>query len=172
MYKTIKGFTLIELIVVMGVLAILITGLFTVLNPVERNNQANDTKALSDAQQVGNAFQTYAAGNSGLYPAKATACVYPTDLTAPLSTELTKMPTAKTNYTYTCALDSTGTTARIVTNLLSTKSKVAAGGSTTDACGAAAGANAAKPVAYYLWDSATSNCYKCGTAAAIPTSCP
>jgi prepilin-type N-terminal cleavage/methylation domain-containing protein len=96
-----KGFTLVELLVVMGVLAVLAAGLVAIINPADRINLANDTKVFSDLNQMVDALQAYAANNSGSYPAitGATAANFDAVYTA-VSNELSAKPTAVSGLTY------------------------------------------------------------------------
>lgn len=117
-YKIKRAFTLVELLVVMGVLAILAAGLIALISPVERVNQANDTKVLADLSQLTSALQAFAASNSGLYPCTAVAGCTVTGQTqaglgALVPVELTVVPTAPTNYvTYTLVTNSASAATR------------------------------------------------------------
>lgn len=54
-----RGFTLLELIIVIGILAILTTVLVVVLNPVEKLREARDIRRLSDFRAVEQALNLY-----------------------------------------------------------------------------------------------------------------
>ncbi|MDD5547735.1 MAG: prepilin-type N-terminal cleavage/methylation domain-containing protein [Candidatus Pacebacteria bacterium] len=57
-----RAFTLVELVVVLGILAILATVTLLVINPTELNRQARDAQRLSDLQTINSAiglFQSY-----------------------------------------------------------------------------------------------------------------
>lgn len=62
-----KGFTLIEMVVVIGILSILAVGVLMVLNPVAQFQKANDARRKSDLAQIQRALETYYEDN-GQYP--------------------------------------------------------------------------------------------------------
>ncbi len=68
-----KGFTLVELLVVMAVVAVLAAGLIVGVDPVQKIRQAQDVRAKDAVVAVANAMRAYAAGDpGGLYPADLT----------------------------------------------------------------------------------------------------
>jgi type IV pilus assembly protein PilA len=66
-----KGFTLIEILVVIGILAILLAIVLIAINPQQQFKQANDTQRRSDVNAILNAVSSYAAQNKGKLPTGA-----------------------------------------------------------------------------------------------------
>jgi type IV pilus assembly protein PilA len=67
-----KGFTLVELLVVIGVLAVLLTITLIAINPARQFSQSNNTKRASDVNTILNAVHQYAADHKGALPAGIT----------------------------------------------------------------------------------------------------
>src|SRR3954453_6650709 len=66
-----KAFTLVELLVVIGIIALLISILLPALNKARES--ANRTACLSNIRQVGMAVLAYSNGNKGYFPCSALA---------------------------------------------------------------------------------------------------
>lgn len=66
-----RGFTLIEMIVVIGILAVLAGLLLTVVNPIAQFRKANDTRRKSDLAQLQRALEQYYQDH-GSYPKYST----------------------------------------------------------------------------------------------------
>ena len=62
-----KGFTMIELLIVIAVLGILAVAVLSAINPIEQINRGKDTGSRSDAEQLISAVDRYYTG-VGFYP--------------------------------------------------------------------------------------------------------
>ena len=62
------GFTLIELVVVIGILAVLFAIVLIAINPGKQFKAANDTKRRSDVNAILNAVYSYSADKQGALP--------------------------------------------------------------------------------------------------------
>lgn len=65
--KLLKGFTMIELLIVIAVLGILAVAVLSAINPIEQINRGRDTSSKSDAEQLLSAIDRYNA-MKGLWP--------------------------------------------------------------------------------------------------------
>jgi prepilin-type N-terminal cleavage/methylation domain-containing protein len=54
-----KGFTLVELLIVIALIAILSVAVLATINPIEQANKANDSTVQNDAAEVMNAYERY-----------------------------------------------------------------------------------------------------------------
>jgi type II secretion system protein G len=80
--KNNTGFTLIELIVAIGILGVMATTAIAVLNPFAQFQKANDAKRKGDLSQVQKALETYYQ-DYGEYPAYTNNSYYLDPTTAP-----------------------------------------------------------------------------------------
>ncbi|MEK7526581.1 MAG: type II secretion system protein [Patescibacteria group bacterium] len=66
-----KGFTMIELLIVIAIIGALAVAVFVGLNPIQRLAQTRDSGRLQNVVQLGRAAEAYAVGNNGSYVAEA-----------------------------------------------------------------------------------------------------
>jgi len=71
------GFTLIEILVVIGIIAILATIVLIAINPARQFRQANDTQRVSNVNAILNAVGQYVADHKGAAPSAITTEVLP-----------------------------------------------------------------------------------------------
>jgi type IV pilus assembly protein PilA len=67
--QTRGGFTLIEILLAIGILAILATATIIAINPARQFAEARDTQRWSDAHAIVNALYQYAVDHKGVLPA-------------------------------------------------------------------------------------------------------
>lgn len=67
-----RGFTLIEILVVIGILAVLFAIALVAINPARQFSQANNTKRSSNVNAILNAITQYITDNKGVTPTAIT----------------------------------------------------------------------------------------------------
>ena len=72
-----KGFTLVELLIVIALIAILSVAVLATINPIEQSNKAKDSTVQNDAAEVMNSYERYYA-NAQAYPWMKYGTVKPT----------------------------------------------------------------------------------------------
>jgi len=75
MKEKIKGFTLIELIIVIAIIAILAAIAFVAVNPAKRLGDANDDKRWAAVTAIADAWEKSTTDNAGAFPGVATTAV-------------------------------------------------------------------------------------------------
>ncbi len=68
MNKNQKGFTLVEILLVIGIIAVLATVVVVALDPVTRFNDARNSRRLADIQSILTAVQQYIVDHKGELP--------------------------------------------------------------------------------------------------------
>ncbi|MDP2812312.1 MAG: prepilin-type N-terminal cleavage/methylation domain-containing protein [bacterium] len=70
-----SGFTLIELIIVVAIIALLAAATFVAVNPARRIHEANDAQRWADITAIADAWATYVADNSGNNATSSPYCI-------------------------------------------------------------------------------------------------
>ena len=68
-----KGFTLVELIIVIAIISILAAGIFVAIDPAKRFNEANNARRSTDVASILDALIKYQADNAGTHLASVAA---------------------------------------------------------------------------------------------------
>lgn len=151
-----KAFTLIELLIVIGIMAVIAAGVVALIDPVEKTKQAQDANMQTVVGQYAVAMQSSAAQDqSGYYPQPVAAPGNSYDVFVN-NGELKSAPNIPTGYTVGYAVNASPATVAVVyTNLTSKKyiSKCASGQGT-------------------FWGYATGNGRACGICTASPATSP
>lgn len=79
MRKLQRGFTLVEILVVIAIIGVLLTVTLAAINPARQFAQANNTKRRSDVKTILDAVTQYAADNQGKLPGDGTDNTVDTD---------------------------------------------------------------------------------------------
>jgi prepilin-type N-terminal cleavage/methylation domain-containing protein len=66
--KFISGFTLIEILLVIGIIAVLATVVIVALDPAQRFKDSRDARRRADVESISKAIQQYAIDSQGTFP--------------------------------------------------------------------------------------------------------
>lgn len=147
-----KAFTLIELLIVIGIMAVIAAGVVALIDPVEKTRQANDANVQNAIGQIATALQSYAAQQpTGTYPAALADLV--------TFGELSALPVLPNGYSYGYTVNGASTTAEVHIAVMSKKY-------TTAKCGVGG-----LPAGPSYWVYSTGNGRACGhcSAGTVPT---
>ena len=95
-----KAFTLIELLIVMGVIGIIASTVIVVLNPLELANRARDGKRFSELRAVNNALNLYEVDEGASFGSTSTVYISAPDTSATCA-NLT-LPALSAGWSYNC----------------------------------------------------------------------
>lgn len=150
MKSTKKAFTLIEILLVIGMIAVLATVVFVALDPAKRFRDARDAKRSTDAQSILSAVQTFIIDNQGSLPVgltttekqigtAATGCAIATGGCAVSgAADCINLTTPLAKYLKTIPIDSSGGTASLTRYSIGMDAN---GIVTVKACGVEGGTN-------------------------------
>lgn len=109
--RKMKGFTLVELLIVIALIAILSVAVLATINPIEQTNKARDAKFKNDAAEVLTAYERYFASNN-FYPWNvAGSAIGASDSVA----QLTPFAAASTDGRFGVTAGSVGSTGVLIT---------------------------------------------------------
>ncbi len=100
MYR--KGFTLLELLIVIAILAVLATVAVLVINPLEYIKQSRDTKRISDMDVLNKALPLYDLNNPGVIAAQPSTTIYISLPDTSSTCGSYALPTLPPGYVYNC----------------------------------------------------------------------
>lgn len=111
-----RGFTLIEILVVIGIIAILSGVVIVALNPARQFAQARDTQRWSNVNTILNAVGQRMADNKGLFQTNCAAGVVPATSTKMSSADYDIAPCIIPTYISTMPFDPSATGAHYTSN--------------------------------------------------------
>lgn len=85
MHTNERGFTLIEILIVIGMLAILATIVLVAINPLRQFAQARNTQRQANVAAILNAVGNRIADNRGVFAASGSACAFSNEEARPIS---------------------------------------------------------------------------------------
>lgn len=100
-FKSESSFTLVELLIVIGIIAILATAVVVVLNPIEFLKQSRDSTRMSDLQSLNKAIEIYQTDGGLFFGANNTIYVSIPDSSATCANS--SLPSLPTGWSYSCS---------------------------------------------------------------------
>lgn len=97
-----KGFTLLELLIVIAILAVLATAVILIINPAEYLKQSRDARRLADLDNISKAVNFFDLDNPGIISSTSSSIVY---VSVPDTTSTCAnlgLPALPTGYSYSC----------------------------------------------------------------------
>ena len=102
-----KGFTLIEIVLVLAIAGLLLVIVFLAVSGAQKSRR--DSQRKNDLSRVAAQVESYASNHAGVYPASSAA--FNTELTGSYALSNGKDPLSGGNYTYTALATPSGGTA-------------------------------------------------------------
>ncbi len=120
-----KGFTLVEMLIVLGIVGIVATMLIVGINPLDQIRKSSDTDRKSDIAQLQKALELYYQDNGSYPPSSAdyklyigtTTLAWGTASWLPYMSKLPKDPSPQRSYVYYVPASSNGQTYYIYSSL-------------------------------------------------------
>ena len=107
--KNKHSFTLVELLIVIGILAILTAAVVLVLNPAELLRQSRDSTRISDMASLSDALKLLQTQSEGIFTSSVASTVYVSLPDTSSTCGSLGLPSLPTGYTYHCVPSASST---------------------------------------------------------------
>ena len=97
-----SGFTLLELLIVIGILAILATGIVVILNPAEILKQSRDVKRITELNSLDKALEIYSFNGGMNFGSTSTVYISIPDTSLNCNNVSSTLPVLPVNWNYNC----------------------------------------------------------------------
>lgn len=152
-----SGLTLVELLLAVGILSVLVSGIFVLVNPLQKIGQANDAKRKSDIVQITRALEIYYQDNAQYPASTGTYTITGTNWGGAWPSYMSRLPQDPTaGYTYVYYTPNSGTCSNYQCYYIF--ANLQRGGSDRQACFPGTGNACANAVNYGLSNSCGATC--------------